>query len=70
MTDNIVQFKEYEPNKLGYEHCICTDCHGDAFHIKTIDCDNDDPKFYSLICVKCGSEIFCNLQPVFPPSGD
>jgi len=61
----VAEIIEWSPNKLGFRHVICAAgrCHGESFYIKT----TDDDKFYSIICVKCGNEVFCKLEPVFGP---
>jgi len=50
-------------NTIGFPHIICAVCDQPYFLIKS-----EDDKFYSIICVNCGNEIFCNLQPVFGPA--
>ena len=55
---------EWRPNKLGYAHVVCGDCKGEGFHIRT-DYKDGEEVFYSIICMECGNEIFCGLQPVF-----
>jgi predicted nucleic-acid-binding Zn-ribbon protein len=59
---DIIKFHK-DDFELHYPHVVCKDCDGNEFHIKT----TDDDKFYSIICIRCGNEIFCNLQPVFGP---
>jgi len=50
-------------NIVGFPHAICAVCDEPYFLIKT-----DGEKFFSIICVNCGNEIFCDLQPVFGPA--
>ena len=60
---------EWRKNDLGFPHVICMNCEGGSFHVKTDEVD-EEPVFYSLICINCSNEIFCNLQPVFGPAGN
>lgn len=63
----IIEFRRNESesskNELEYSHCICGECNGNKFYIRT-EKYKGKYYFYSIICVKCNSEIFCNLQPV------
>ena len=65
MGAEIIEFRGR--NKLGYSHVVCTACYSDKFHVRVTDGADGVRLFYSIVCEKCGNEIYVNMVPLSAP---
>ena len=55
----MAEIVEFKKNELGYAHVLCSECHGNLFHVAV----TDSNKFEASICIECDAYIPVNMTP-------